>query len=193
VYQAIERPIVRPPSGPQPDPVAVARFWNAYADTNQLLLGDGTGRFADVSSATGSFAAEPAVSRGLALGDLDGDGDLDAVSTNIAGPAKVYRNDLNTKGHWLILRVVDPALGGRDAYGSLVTIEAGGRKWMRRVQPGASYQSSDDPQVHFGLGNAEQIDSIEVSWPNGSQEPERFPGGPADTKRVLNRGEGRGP
>jgi len=85
--------------------------------------------------------------------------------------------------------VIDPALGGRDAYGAEVVVRAGGRSWSRLVQPGYSYCSSNDPRVHFGLGAATTVDWIQVLWPDGVAE--RFPGGAADRYLVLRKRAGQ--
>jgi hypothetical protein len=84
---------------------------------------------------------------------------------------------------------VDPALGGRDAYGAEVTVEAGGRRRLGLINPGQSYLSSGDPRAHFGLGPADRVESIRVVWPDGAAE--EFPGGPADQVVTLSRGAGR--
>ncbi len=191
VYQSLDRPSVLPPPAGRPDSARAQQFRQAYNDRCQLLIGDGTGRLTDVSPTTGSFGSQPQVSRGLAAGDLDGDGDIDLALTNVAGPARVYRNDFVKRGNWLVVRAVDPMLGGRDAYGAVVSVWADGRRWIRRVQPGSSYQSSDDPQLHFGLGLAAQIDHIDVQWPHGPLDIERFEGGEANVHRLLQRGQGR--
>jgi hypothetical protein len=88
-----------------------------------------------------------------------------------------------------MVRAVDPALGGRDAYGAEVTVRAGGRSWRRWLNPGYSYLCSNDPRAHFGLGPAEQVDSLQVIWPDGSEEV--FPGRRADQAVVLSKGTGR--
>jgi hypothetical protein len=95
---------------------------------------------------------------------------LDLLVTSIAGPARLYRNVAPKRGHWLVVKAVDPALGGRDAYGALITVRAGGRRWLRLVQPGYSYLCSNDPRAHFGLGAAERVDALDVVWPDGTAE-----------------------
>ena len=92
------------------------------------------------------------------------------------------------RGHWLGVRAIDPALGGRDAYGAEVIVEAGGRRAWRLVQPAFSYASSNDPRVQFGLGKVSAVDSIRVRWPDGVEE--NFPGGAADRYVTLRRGAG---
>jgi len=84
------------------------------------------------------------------------------------------------------VRVTDSALGGRDAYGAEVAVHAGGRRHWRLANPGFSYLCSNDPRVHFGLGNSAAFDSIEVLWPDGTTQ--RFPGGPADRAIELRKG-----
>jgi enediyne biosynthesis protein E4 len=191
VYQPPDEPPVYLEPRDRLNPAAVARFWRAYADTNQVLLGDGTAHFLDISDRVGMFAGERTSSRGLAVGDLDNDGDVDLVVSQVSGRGRVFRNSLGKRGHWLMLDVIDPAVGGRDAYGAMVTVTANGRKWVQQVQPASSYQSSNSPQVHVGLGDADSIDHIDVRWPHGDLAVETFPGGPADVKRVLRRGEGQ--
>jgi hypothetical protein len=175
----------------RPVPVAegVAPFWAVYAQPNQLLQGDGLGGFRDISGANPGMCGEAFVGRGMVCGDLDSDGAPDLVLSSCGGPARVYRNVAARRGRWLGLRVVDPALGGRDAYGAEVTVEAAGRRWTRVVQPGSSYGSSNDPRVHFGLGTAMTVDSIRVLWPDGAGE--KFPGGTVDRYLVVRKGSGQ--
>jgi hypothetical protein len=166
-----------------------APFWAPYGERNQLFANDGSGKFRDLSAANGPFCGPSAVSRGLAVGDVDGDGALDLLVTRLGGPARLYRNVAPKRGHWLLVKAVDPALGGRDAYGAEVTVRAGPRRWKRWLNPGFSYLSSNDPRVHFGLGEAAQVEAISVVWPDGSEET--FPGGAADRRVLLRKGEGR--
>ena len=84
------------------------------------------------------------------------------------------------------MRVIDSRLGGRDAYGAEVTIEAGGKRWKRWANPGSSYLSSNDARVHFGLGSAERVDRIHVLWPDGKEET--FSGQSVDQAIVLKKG-----
>jgi hypothetical protein len=164
-------------------------FWKPYADRNQLFANDGKGVFRDVSPENGPFCGSAGVSRGLAVGDVNGDGALDLLVTTVAGPARLYRNVAPDRGHWLLVRAVDPALGGRDAYGAEVTVHAAGRRWKCWLNPGSSYLCSNDPRAHFGLGRAEQVDAIHVLWPDGKEEV--FGGRPVDQVVVLRKGDGR--
>jgi hypothetical protein len=159
-----------------------------YAQNNQLYRNEGKGKFRDVAPRNPAFCGTANVARGLAAGDLDGDGALDLVTTAVAGRARVFRNEARPRGHWLLVRALDPRLR-RDAYGAEVRLKAGSRRWLRLVNPGDSYQSSSDPRLHFGLGDSAQYDDIRVLWPDGLAEV--FPGGAADRVVILRRGEGR--
>ncbi|HKB06028.1 MAG TPA: CRTAC1 family protein [Gemmataceae bacterium] len=165
-------------------------FWSQYAERNQLFANAGAGRFRDISSRDRALCGAPGVYRGLACGDVDGDGALDLLVTSLGGPVRLFRNVAPDRGHGLLVRAIDPALQ-RDAYGAEVTVRAGGRRWVRSTNPGYSYLCSNDPRAHFGLGGVAHIDGIDVLWPDGTRET--FPGGPADQRPelVLRKGTGR--
>jgi hypothetical protein len=174
--------------GPPVDPDRLGPFWSAYAERSQLFVNDGAGRFQDVSARNGPFCGTAAVARGLACGDLNGDGALDLLVTTVAGPARLYRNVAPKRGHWLMVRATDPGAGGRDAYGAEVTVRADGKRWRRWINPGSSYLCSNDPRAHFGLGRADRVDALQVLWPDGTEEV--FDGRAADQVVTLRKGEG---
>ncbi len=182
---------VRRNSLQQPDAktlAAVGSFWAAYAERNQLFANHGNSVFRDISPANEAFSGTARISRGLVWADLNNDGGVDLIVSNIANPARVYRNVAPRRGNWLLVRAIDPALGGRDAYGAEITVRAPGRSWSRWCNPGSSYASSNDPRAHFGLRSAKVLDAIEVLWPDGSAE--RFAGGEPNRIVVLRKGEG---
>lgn len=159
--------------------------WDAYCEANMVLIADGT-NYTPVR-ATGGFEEEVLVSRGLACGDIDADGDLDLVITSIAGSVSVYRNETARSGSWLL---VSAALDAprRPAIGATITLSAGERRWTRSVRRGGSYLSSSPPTAHFGLGAMDHYDSILIRWPDGSTE--RFSGGQTDRAVECVRGAG---
>jgi hypothetical protein len=162
-------------------------MWSEYAEPNQLFENDGTGQLELVDDEAGPFAREVEVSRALAFGDLDADGDLDMVVSNIDNALRVYRNRAPAPGtHWALVRVLTR---GRDALGAQVRVRAGGRELVGLVLASYSYGASNDPRAHFGLGPHASIDEIVVLWPDGVRES--FPGSAADREIVLRQGEGK--
>ena len=151
------------------DGVRVPSPWDMYAEPNLFYLNDGTGRFDLVEPPVRSLCTRIEVTRGLAMGDIDNDGDIDLLISNGQGPARLYRNDAPRRGHWLMIRAMDPALG-RDAIGAQVTVVCGTRRFLRTITRGFSYLSSSDSRAHFGLGEADRIDDVIVVWPDGQRE-----------------------
>jgi hypothetical protein len=172
-------------------PARQADFWKAYAQSNKLFLGGGDGVFTEVASAQDAFLAGARVTRALATGDIDDDGDLDVITTEVNGPARLLLNVANRRGNWLLVRAVDPRYGERDAYGSTVTVFAAKSRWSRDINPATSYLASCDPRAHFGLGAATQYDRIEVRWFDG--QTETFAGSSTNQSITLRRGEGQQP
>jgi hypothetical protein len=166
---------------------ALGPHWGFYAERNLLLANDGKGGFHNISKSNQGFCGTPNVARGLAWGDLDADGAVDLLVTTAGGPARLYRNVAPERGHWLLVRAIDPALK-RDALGTEVRVKAGERRWVRQISPAGSYLCSSDMRAHFGLGAADRFDAIEIQWPDGSAEC--FPGGPANRSVLLQKGKG---
>jgi enediyne biosynthesis protein E4 len=132
-----------------------------------MLLARNTGHgFLDVSAESGSVFRLPWVARGMAVGDLDNDGRLDAVVTTNDGPAHILRNEGSTQNHWILLKLVGHT-SNRDAIGASVTLVTGSGPQYATVSTAGSYLSASDKRVHFGVGQDRTIQKIEIRWPSG--------------------------
>ena len=108
------------------------------------------------------------VSRGAAFADLDGDGRVDVVVNNLDDRPTMLLNK-SVGGNWIELKLVGRTVN-KDAIGARATISAGDKKQVAEVRAGHSYLSQSDLKLHFGLGNAKSIESIEVRWPGGGTQ-----------------------
>jgi hypothetical protein len=183
-----------------------------FQEPRILYHNNGNGTFADISATAGPGITNVSSSRGLAIGDLWNDGKLSAVVSNMNAPPSLLVNQARANNHWVAFRLtgayptpktseaktgalqspVAPAVNGskstRDAIGARIKVKVGGRTLVDEVRSGSSFISNNDMRVHFGLGAATKIDSVEVRWPSGVVET--FPKVSADKLNELKEGSG---
>jgi hypothetical protein len=140
--------------------------------------------FFDLSSQSGSGISTPHSSRGLAIGDLDNDGELEIVIVNMGEGPSLLKNVAPHTGNSLLVRALT---SGRDAIGARITLTAGGHEQIDEVRSGGSFISQSDFRVHFGLGKAAAAD-ISVRWPDGKSE--KFTGVAAGQIVTIEEGKG---
>ena len=117
----------------------------------------------------GTDLFKPIVGRGSAFADIDGDGDLDVVLTQVGGPPLLLRNDQQLHHHWLRLNLVGTK-SNRSAIGAWIIVRLGGQTLWRQVMPTRSYLSQSELPVTIGLGNSPHPDSVEILWPSGTRQ-----------------------
>jgi tetratricopeptide (TPR) repeat protein len=158
-----------------------------FAMPAQLLLGSPSGRLVDVSGRAGSVWEVPRLGRGLAVGDLDNDGLPDLVIVAEGQPLAYFHNR-GPAGHFATFQLEGAAPGSnRDAVGARLTITASGHRQVAQRVGGSSFLSANDGRLHFGLGQATRLETIEVRWPSGHVD--RYADLEADTGYLLREGQ----
>src|SRR6267142_2341673 len=158
-----------------------------YEEPRILYHNLGKGTFADISASAGPGINARASSRGLAIGDLWNDGRISAVITNLNALPSLLVNQVRSANHWIAIRTVGTK-SNRDGIGARISVKAGARNLVDEVRSGSSYNSSSDMRVHFGLGSATKVDSIQIRWPSGLTE--RFDNLPVDSIHTVKEGSG---
>jgi enediyne biosynthesis protein E4 len=140
-----------------------------YREPPMLLRNVDGKRFIDVSSASGQVFTQRWAARGMAVGDVNNDGRLDAVITENGGPAHLLMNETNTANHWIGFKLVGHK-SNRDGIGASIRIDTSkGAQWYT-VTTASSYLSSSDVRAHFGLGLDTQVKTVQIHWPSGYQQ-----------------------
>lgn len=140
-----------------------------FAQRNLLFENLGDGNFADVTSSAGDAFAAMQVSRGLAVADLDNDGDLDYVIANNNGPPQIALNESVDSGNFVSLWL-DGEKTNRSAIGTRIEAKIGEKKFERQIMGAQSYLSLSDLRVHLGLGKSEKIDELTIFWAGGEKQ-----------------------
>lgn len=140
-----------------------------YWQPKLLYMNEKNGTFCDASSQAGPALETKRLSRGLAVGDLFNDGNVDIVVEDLDSSAMVLRNPGVAERHWVSFELAGTK-SNRMAIGARVKVVAGGMTQTDEVHSGGSYLSQSDVRLHFGLGTAEKIESVEIRWPSGKVE-----------------------
>ena len=140
-----------------------------YRQGKLLFINNGDGTFCDATKQGGAVLSEPRVSRGAAFGDLDNDGQVDIVVEDLDSSPMILKNEGDKTNHWITLEL-GAKTGNPLAIGARIKVTAGKVTQIEEVRSGGSYLSQNDLRIHFGLGKATKIDSIEIRWNSGKTE-----------------------
>jgi hypothetical protein len=149
--------------------IANRKLHLAYREPKVLYRNLGNGRFEDVSAKAGPGIRAENLGRGCAFGDFDNDGDVDVVVNNLDGPPSLLRNDGGNRNNWIMIKCLGTR-SNRSAIGTRVKLKSSEHTQIDEVMSGSSYYSQNDFRLHFGLGRATKVDSVEIAWPSGLKE-----------------------
>jgi hypothetical protein len=158
-----------------------------YAERSLLFHNLHNGKFEEVGLKSGPGFSVPKVSRGLATADYDNDGDLEILITNMNDSPELLRHEQKNPNHSILVKTIG-SRSNRDGIGAEIKVVAGSLTQYDTVRSGASYLSSSDLRVHFGLGSATSVDRLEVRWPSG--QIDSLASVPADQIIVVQEGRG---
>jgi enediyne biosynthesis protein E4 len=164
--------------------------WGTTYNERPLLfhnLNHGT-KFEVVPAVEGTGLADVIPARGAAFGDLFNDGKIDVVVNCIDHTPVLLRNVNADTNHWVGLALIGGPKSPRDAIGATVYLTSGGMRQRGDVMSSGSYMSSNDQRLHFGLGQATQVDKVDIHWPDGQQETIALPG--VDRYFAIEEGKG---
>lgn len=156
-----------------------------YREATQLFQNEGGRKFVNAGSGLVGPAGRPIVGRGLAIGDFDNDGRMDALVVDAEGRPLLLHNETPHVGHWLEIELRGTR-SNRDGIGALVTVKAAGLNLLRQCTTGGSYMSASSKRLHVGLGTATVAGLVQVRWPSGRVD--RYHNVPAD--RMIHIAEG---
>ncbi|MEZ5070862.1 MAG: CRTAC1 family protein [Bacteroidales bacterium] len=137
-----------------------------YGQEDQIFTNMDGEHFEDHSVELGAYFQEETVGRGACFGDYDNDGDLDGYIVNLNDYGTFLRNNKGNEKNWITLHLVGTT-SNRDAIGALVKVTAGGKTQTDTRVSTTGYLSQNDPRLHFGLGDASSVESVEITWPSG--------------------------
>ena len=138
-----------------------------YEEPASVFRNLANGKFLDVSAGAGADFQKPAAGRGVAFGDLDNDGRIDAVVSVLNGSARYFHNISPGGNHWILLKLVGTR-SNRMGLGARIRVTTSdGARQYNHATTSTGYACSSDPRVHFGLGGAKLISEIEIVWPSG--------------------------
>lgn len=169
-------------------PEADGSNWGTSFRQRPLLFLNSKGKLEVVPPVEGTALAKPVSGRGVAYGDFFNSGRMDVLMNNLEGPASLLRNVSAASGHWIAFALTGTGKSNRGAVGAQVLVTAAGMTQRGDVMAGGSFASSSDPRVHFGLGSATIIDSVDIEWPDGRKERIK----PAGVDRFVKVVEGSG-
>jgi hypothetical protein len=159
-----------------------------YAQRHLLFHNLHNGKFEVVPAVEGTGLSVVSVGRGAAFGDLFNDGKIDVVISNMDQAPVLLRNVNPDHHHWVELKLIGGAKSPRDAVGATVYLTADGVRQRGDVLSGGSYLSSNDMRVHFGLGDSNAVEGVEIHWPSGAVEKLKLPA----LDRIFTITEGKG-
>lgn len=168
-------------------PEVDGKIAETYRQPLQLFRNLGEGKFSEVSHEVGLSTMPWRSARGGAYCDYDNDGDVDILVSNIDDRPQLLENVGGNRLHWIELKLIG-AKSNRDAIGAQVKVESGGLVQYDHVRAGGSFLSSNDPRLHFGLGERASVDRLEIRWPSGKVE--RFSAVSANRIVVIKEGFG---
>jgi len=170
-------------------PAADRLDWGtSYAQRPLLFHNNRDGNFNEITPVKGSGLAQTLSGRGAAFGDLFNNGKVDVIINQTDAPPVLLKNVNPDHHHWVEVKLVGGPKSPRDAVGATVYLAANSIRQRQDVISGGSYVSTNDPRLHFGLGDATDAGTLEIHWPSGSKETIKLPA----VDRIFTISEGKG-